>query len=69
MNSLFYKCRRTPGVAEACLENKEGCKSSRAFESFRRRGIIEKPSRGDTVLTNSLILYAPLAQLARATHF
>ena len=42
---------------EICLENKEGCKSSRAFESFRRRGIIEKPSRGDTVLTNSLILY------------
>ena len=62
MNSLFYKCRRTQGVEEVCLENKEECKSSRAFESFRRRGIIEKPSRGDTVLTNSLILYAPLAQ-------
>ena len=56
-NSLFYKCRRTQVVEEVCLENKEGCKSSRAFESFRRRGIIEKPSRGDTVLTNSLILY------------
>ena len=62
MNSLFYKCRRTQVAEEICLENKEGCKSSRAFESFRRRGIIEKPSRGDTVLTNSLILYAPLAQ-------
>ena len=55
MNSLFYKCRRTQGVEEVCLENKEERKSSRAFESFRRRGIIEKPSRGDTVLTNSLI--------------
>ena len=51
---------------EFCLENREGCKSSRAFESFRRRGIIEKPSRGDTVLTNSLILYGSVAQLARA---
>ena len=37
MNSLFYKCRRTQGVEEVCLENKEECKSSRAFESFRRR--------------------------------
>ena len=36
-NSLFYKCRRTQGVEEFCLENREGCKSSRAFESFRRR--------------------------------
>ena len=62
MNSLFYKCRRTQGVEEVCLENKEECKSSRAFESFRRRGIIEKPSRGDTVLTNSLILYGPLVK-------
>ena len=61
MNSLFYKCRRTQGVEEVCLENKEECKSSRAFESFRRRGIIEKPSRGDTVLTNSLILYGSVA--------
>ena len=61
-NSLFYKCRRTQGVEEVCLENKEECKSSRAFESFRRRGIIEKPSRGDTVLTNSLILYGPLVK-------
>lgn len=60
-NSLFYKCRRTQGVEEFCLENREGCKSSRAFESFRQRGIIEKPSRGDTVLTNSLILYGSVA--------
>ena len=66
MNSLFYKCRRTQVVEEVCLENKEECKGSRAFESFRRRGIIEKPSRGDTVLTNSLILYGSVAQLARA---
>ena len=43
------------------LENHEGRKSPRAFESFRRRGIIEKPSRGDTVLTNSLILYGSVA--------
>lgn len=61
-NSLFYKCRRTQVVEEVCLENKEECKSSRTFESFRRRGIIEKPSRGDTVLTNSLILYGPLVK-------
>ena len=37
MNSLFYKCRRTQVAEEVCLENKEGCKNSRAFESFRRR--------------------------------
>ena len=61
MNSLFYKCRRTQVAEENGLENHEGCKSSRAFESFRRRGIIEKPSRGDTVLTNSLILYGSVA--------
>ena len=70
MNSLFYKSRRTQGVEEVCLENKEECKSSRAFESFRRRGIIEKPSRGDTVLTNSLILYGSVAnrQLRRTVN-
>ena len=37
MNSLFYKCRRTQVAEENGLENHEEGKSSRAFESFRRR--------------------------------
>ena len=42
----------TQAVEEVCLENTQGCKSLRGFESSYPRGITEKPSRGDAVFTN-----------------
>lgn len=49
-------CGYTQAVEEVCLENTQGCKSLRGFESSYPRGITEKPSRGDAVFTNSLYL-------------
>ena len=70
MNSLFINAGVLKWLKRFVLKTKRSVKSSRAFESFRRRGIIEKPSRGDTVFTNSLILYGPVAnrQLRRAVN-